>query len=327
MVDLGAFNSPLRVSAADELPVHGALPRRRRDSRTARRGDEQDADRRLPRLRPAGVELRPRGARRPAGAKARARSRRHPSPEPPRPDEMPWKNPGGATLRQRRLPRGLDLAVERVGYEDGTRAAGRAARQRAASSASGCRASARSPATRARRSSGSTVRASAPTRASRCAWTGPGGADISTGVSAFGQGDGDDLRADRRVAARYRSRRGRVHIGDTAGHAVQHGGFASRTMIAGAGAIEKAAGADPRQDAAHRRRHPRASTPAALEATAGGIRRRDDPPCRSRSARCREAAFLGHPLPPGEDPGLEATAYFDPPRRRSATARLSRRWR
>jgi carbon-monoxide dehydrogenase large subunit len=26
-----------------------------------------------------------------------------------------------------------------------------------------------------------------------------------------------------------------------------------------------------------------------------------------------EAAFLGHPLPPGEDPGLEATAYFDPP--------------
>ena len=80
-----------------------------------------------------------------------------------------------------------------------------------------------------------------------------GRAAISTGVSTFGQGtettfaqicasllglDPDDVA---------------IHRGDSQGTPYSVGGFASRTMIAGAGAIEKAAGADPGQDAPHRR--------------------------------------------------------------------------
>ena len=75
-----------------------------------------------------------------------------------------------------------------------------------------------------------------------------------------------------------------------------------------------AGGADPRQDAAPRRHHPRRRIPTALEAT---TRRHPPPrmlpPAEVSIQRVSEAAFLGYPLPPGDDPGLEATAYFAPP--------------
>ena len=83
-------------------------------------------------------------------------------------------------------------------------------------------------------------------------------------------------------------------------------------MIAGAGAIEKAAG-QIRDKMLRIAGHILDADAAALEATAGVIRRRDDPSVQVSIQRVSKAAFLGHPLPPGEDPGLEATAYFDPP--------------
>jgi carbon-monoxide dehydrogenase large subunit len=43
------------------------------------------------------------------------------------------------------------------------------------------------------------------------------------------------------------------------------------------------------------------------------VRRRDDPTVTVSIAEAATAAILGHRLPPGEDPGLEATAYYDPP--------------
>ena len=90
------------------------------------------------------------------------------------------------------------------------------------------------------------------------------------------------------------------------------GGFASRTMIAGAGAIEKAA-SQIRDKMLRIAGHILDVDASAVEATAGVIRHRDDPSVQVPIQRVSEAAFLGHPLPPGEDPGLEATAYFDPP--------------
>src|SRR5262249_61679381 len=50
-----------------------------------------------------------------------------------------------------------------------------------------------------------------------------------------------------------------------------------------------------------------------FEVAAGVARRRDDPGVALTLAEVATAAILGHQLPPGDDPGLEATAYFDPP--------------
>jgi carbon-monoxide dehydrogenase large subunit len=43
------------------------------------------------------------------------------------------------------------------------------------------------------------------------------------------------------------------------------------------------------------------------------VRRRDDPTVAVPIGEVSTAAVLGHRLPPGDDPGLEATAYYDPP--------------
>src|SRR5262249_3872315 len=133
-----------------------------------------------------------------------------------------------------------------------------------------------------------------------------------TGVSTFGQGtettfaqmaasllglDPDDVA---------------IHRGDSQGTPYSVGGFASRTMIAGAGAIEKAA-SQIRNKMLRIAGHILAADASVLEAIGGVIRRRDDPSVQLPIRRVSEAAFLGYPLPPGDDPGLEATAYFDPP--------------
>jgi carbon-monoxide dehydrogenase large subunit len=139
-----------------------------------------------------------------------------------------------------------------------------------------------------------------------------GRAAISTGVSTFGQGTETTFAQMAASLLGLDPAEVVIHRGDSRGTPYSVGGFASRTMIAGAGAIDKAATVI-RDKMLRIAAHILDVDAGALEATAGVIRRRDDPSVQVPIRRVSEAAFLGHPLPPGEDPGLEATAYFDPP--------------
>jgi carbon-monoxide dehydrogenase large subunit len=139
-----------------------------------------------------------------------------------------------------------------------------------------------------------------------------GRAAVSTGVSTFGQGTETTFAQIAASLLGLDPADVAVHRGDSKGTPYSVGGFASRTMIAGAGAIEKAAG-QIRDKMLRIAGTILGVDPAALETTTGVVRRRDDPSVQVPIQRVSEAAFLGYPLPPGDDPGLEATAYFDPP--------------
>lgn len=139
-----------------------------------------------------------------------------------------------------------------------------------------------------------------------------GRAAVYTGVSTFGQG------TETAFAQLSASELGlepadiTIYRGDSLGTPYSVGGFASRTMIAGAGAIRKAA-ADIREKMRRIAAHLLGVPPESLELAAGVLRRADDPSVQISVAEVAEAAYLAHRLPPGMDPGLEATAYHDPP--------------
>jgi len=103
----------------------------------------------------------------------------------------------------------------------------------------------------------------------------------------------------------------RVIAGDTQGTPVNTGSFASRTLIAGSGAIERA-GREIR-DKALRVAAFMLDVPAdGLELADSVISSVDDPEISVSFADVAINAFYGHRLPEGELPGLEATAYYDP---------------
>jgi carbon-monoxide dehydrogenase large subunit len=228
-----------------------------------------------------------------------------------RPDELPYKNVSGVTYDSGDYARGLDLAVSRVGYET-FRTRQKDLRQQGRHVGVGMSCYVEftgypSSAFLGRAGAKFGAYESVTLRMDRA-----GRAAISTGVSTFGQGTETTFRADGRLAARARSGRRRDSPRRLAGHAVQrrrlrepHDDRRRRRHREGRGAdrdkMLRIAGTILGVD------------PAALEVAAGVIRRRDDPSAQISIQRVSEAAFLGHPLPPGEDPGLEATAYFDPP--------------
>ena len=192
-----------------------------------------------------------------------------------RPDELPFKNVSGVTYDSGDYARGLDLALSRVGYDVVPRPAERMAAAGAPRgrrhvvlrgvhrlSVLGVPRPGRSALRRLRE------RDLRMDRAGRAA--------ISTGVSTFGQGTETTFAQIAASLLGLDPADVAIHRGDSQGTPYSVGGFASRTMIAGAGAIEKAAGADPRQDAAHRRHHPRRRRRRARD-----DRRRDPPPRRS----------------------------------------------
>ena len=117
-----------------------------------------------------------------------------------------------------------------------------------------------------------------------------------------------------------------IHRGDSQGTPYSVGGFASRTMIAGAGAIEKAAG-QIRDKMLRIAGHILDIDPSALEATVGVVRRRDDPSVQISIQRVSEAAFLGYPLPSGEIRGWRRRRTSIRRRRRLATGPWWRRSR
>ena len=91
------------TGAADQFHARRPVsPPRCRDP-PARRADQQGAHGRVPRLRAGRVELRPRGARRPAGAPPRSGSRRLPAPQPPAARRAAVQERQRRDIRQRRL--------------------------------------------------------------------------------------------------------------------------------------------------------------------------------------------------------------------------------
>ncbi|WP_271215119.1 molybdopterin cofactor-binding domain-containing protein, partial [Pseudonocardia halophobica] len=138
-----------------------------------------------------------------------------------------------------------------------------------------------------------------------------GGIDAYTGVSTMGQSSetafaqvvADVFGTDYEAV--------RVHAGDTATSPLNTGAFASRTMIAAGGALRAAA----EQLAAKTRRIAAWQLDVAADDVeiAGSVARvRADPARAVPLATVYATAITGQGLPPEEEPGLEATAHFEP---------------
>jgi aerobic carbon-monoxide dehydrogenase large subunit len=226
------------------------------------------------------------------------------------PEAMPWKNPGGAVYDSGDYRRCLDLALQRVGYE--------AERERQAA----LRTEGRYlgiglssfvemtgyPGSAFLGKHGAMYggHESVTIRANRS-----GGADLYTAVSAMGQSTETAYAQVCASVIGIHPDEVRVHMGDTLGTPYNTGSFASRTLIAGAGAVQLA-GTEVRDKAFRVAAHLLDVPDGRLELADGVFRVVDDPEQRVTLAEVAVQAISGHRIPPGETPGLEATAYFDP---------------
>ena len=229
------------------------------------------------------------------------------------PDELPWVNPAGAVYDSGDYARCLRMAAERIGW-DAHRAAPRRPRPDGRLSGIGFssfveRTGYASSRFLAKRGSQFGAHESITLRANRS-----GGIDAYTGVSTIGQSS--ETAFAQLVAEVFGTDYDavKVHVGDTAASPLNTGSFASRTMIAAAGAIRDAAGqlaAKTLRLAAFRLQVP----PEDLEIAGSVVRRRDGTDGADGAVPLAEVyrtAITGQGIPPGEDPGLEATAHFEP---------------
>jgi carbon-monoxide dehydrogenase large subunit len=228
-----------------------------------------------------------------------------------KPDELPFQNMSGALYDSGDYARCLDLAVARIGYDEvRARQAGASASGRRAGVGVACYVEFTgypSSAFLGRTGAGFGAYESVTIRMDRA-----GRAAIYTGVPTFGQGTETTFAQVCASGLGLEPEDITIHRGDSRGTPYSVGGFASRTMIAGAGAITRATD-EIRAKLCRLAAHLLGAPLESLEVVAGAVRRRDDPSAQITIVEVANAAFLGHRLPPGEDPGLEATAYYDPP--------------
>jgi aerobic carbon-monoxide dehydrogenase large subunit len=230
-----------------------------------------------------------------------------------RPDEHPWVNPVGAVYDSGDYERCLRMAAEAVDWA-GHRRAGRGPRSsdgryRGVGFSSFVeRTGYASGKFLAARGSDFGAHECVTIRANRS-----GGIDVYTGVSSLGQGSetvfaqmcaeffGCDYAAVR------------VHTGDTSASPPNTGSFASRTVIAAAGALLDACArlrAKSLRIAAHMLG---TDDPDQLDIVGQAVQHRDDLTLMVPLASVFQQAILGQNLPDGEAPGLDETSYFDPP--------------
>jgi carbon-monoxide dehydrogenase large subunit len=140
-----------------------------------------------------------------------------------------------------------------------------------------------------------------------------GSLDVYTGVSTIGQGSetvfaqmcAEFFGCDYEAVT--------VHTGDTAASPLNTGSFASRTVIAAAGALSQACArlcAKTLGIAAHMLG---TGDPTELKVAGRVVQHRRDPALTVPLASVFSRAILGQGLPPGAGPGLDETAYFEPP--------------
>ncbi|MDR3487432.1 MAG: xanthine dehydrogenase family protein molybdopterin-binding subunit [Bradyrhizobium sp.] len=135
--------------------------------------------------------------------------------------------------------------------------------------------------------------------------------DLYSGVSTFGQGSATAFAQICAEVLGVNYETIREHMGDTATSPLNTGAFASRTLIAAAGALREAALAVREKTlriAAH-----------VLETSADNLTIENDRIVvitdMNRSTTLKDVfqrAILGQGIPEGVTPGLEATAYFEP---------------
>jgi carbon-monoxide dehydrogenase large subunit len=221
-----------------------------------------------------------------------------------RPDELPWTNPTGAVYDSGDYAECLRMTADAVGYAERRRGPREDGRYIGIGLTSFVErtgyASAKFLAARGSRFG---AHESVTLRANRS-----GGVDLYTGVPAFGssaetafaQVCADVLGVDLDAVT--------VHAGDTAAAPVNTGAFASRTMIAAAGAIEQAA-LEVRAKALRIAAHVLEAPVHELRVSGRDVHWGD---ASVTLARVFEIAIVGQGLPEGERPGLDATAHFEP---------------
>ena len=227
-----------------------------------------------------------------------------------RPDELPWTNPAGAIYDSGDYGLCLRMAADAIDYES-RRAKGREPREDGRYVGIGLtsfveRTGYASAKFLAERQSRFGAHESITLRANRS-----GGIDVYTGVPSFGQSPQtaftqiccEVLNVDPDVV--------RIHAGDTASSPLNTGAFASRTTIAAAGAIERAAATFTSKTlrlAGHMLEYDADD----LEIAGHLVRVKGDPETVIELARIFTLAIVGQGLPDGEEPGLEATANYAP---------------
>ena len=138
-----------------------------------------------------------------------------------------------------------------------------------------------------------------------------GGIDLYTGVSTFGQGSETVFAQICAEVFGIDYEAIYVHAGDSGASPLNTGAFASRTLIAAAGAIREAA--DALRDKTLRiAAMVLQSKPEALEVSGRAVRVRDEPGRTVPLAEIFTRAIIGQGIPESEEPGLDATAHFEP---------------
>jgi carbon-monoxide dehydrogenase large subunit len=228
------------------------------------------------------------------------------------PEDFPWVNPVGAIYDSGDYERCLRMAAEAIGY-DQRRAVGRGpfedGRYRGVGFSSYVeRTGYASGKFLAARGSQFGAHESVTLRANRS-----GGIDLYTGVSSIGQGSETVFAQMLSEVVGIGYDAITVHAGDTGNSPLNTGAFASRTVIAAAGALLAAGDrllAKTLRIAAYLLD---VDDPARLEVVDTLVRHRDVDALSIPLSTVFTRAILGQGLPPGEVPGLDETAYFEPP--------------
>lgn len=227
-----------------------------------------------------------------------------------RPEDLPWRTPSGAVYDNGDYLKTLAMVADDVAYEahyDAPRLRGRDGRIRGIGLSSFVeRTGYASARFLANRGSQFGAHESVTLRANRS-----GGIDFYTGVSSFGQGSETAFAQICASVTGVDFSRIRVHAGDTAASPLNTGAFASRTLIAAAGAIKQAG-------EAFRAKLLKIAA-MALQADAGAltvagdrVTRIDDPAVAMPLADVFKRAIAGQGMPDGMEPGLDITAQYEP---------------
>jgi len=228
-----------------------------------------------------------------------------------KPGDFPWVNPTGAVYDSGDYERCLRMAAEAVSW-DAHRQAGHGpspdGRYRGIGFSSYVeRTGYASSAFLASRRSQFGAHESVSVRANRS-----GGLDLYTAVSSMGQGSetvfaqmcSEFFGIDYGAVS--------VHAGDTGAAPLNTGAFASRTVIAAAGALLEACTRLRSKTARIAAWMLGGQDPCDLEIDGTVVRHRSLPAVAIPLADVFSRAILGQGLPPGEEPGLDETAYFEP---------------
>lgn len=228
-----------------------------------------------------------------------------------RPGDLPWRTASGAVYDNGDYLRTLEMAAEAVGYEahwPASRPVREDGRIRGIGfSAFVERTGYASARFLAGRGSQFGAHESITLRANRS-----GGIDLYTGVSTFGQGSETAFAQICAEVTGIDYNAIRVHAGDTGASPLNTGAFASRTLIAGTGAI-RVAGEAFREKMLAIGAMALQADPRELAVQSGSVCHRADP---GRAIPAREIfvrAITGQGIPDGIEPGLETTAHFEPP--------------